>query len=255
MSDAESSESQSFGDWESEEDRYEAQSLFDYKTFTSINDAIIYDSSVYKFNIKEMIRIIGSDEMQIISLVNYIRSEVKRLYPIYSPLMYGANKPFLLHWGEPPVAQTRDYIEWPNEYGHGSSTVAEWIQHHIDEDKANASVFSVKLNNIDDTFIDLLKSNIMSKDFLKSEEYMKPVLPNDPFLSMLNEYCDIDEDDDETDNNILCSNLGDMSECQLRELLVKYQALHDSAINTNNLTLDKSGIIDKINEYRSLLNY
>ena len=253
MSDAESNESQSFGDWESEEDSYEVQSLFDYKTFTSINDAIIYDSSVYKFNIKEMIRIIGSDEIQIILLVNYIRSEVKVLYPIYSPLMYGANKPFLLHWGEPPVAQTRDYVEWPNEYGHGSSTVAEWIQHHINEDKSNTNVFNVKLNNIDDTFIDQLKSNIINKDFLKSEEYMKPVLPNDPFLFMLNEYCDIDEDDDDNDddNNNLCSNL---DESQLRELLVKYQALHDGAINTDNSTLDKTVIIDKINEYRSLLN-
>jgi len=257
MSDLDSNGSQSFGDWESEENSYEVQSLFDYKTFSSINEAITCDSSVYKFNIKEMIRTIGFDEIKIIMLINYIRSEVKRVYPIHSPLIYGANKPFLLHWGEPPVAQTRDYVEWPKEYGYGSSTVAEWIQHHIDEDKANTSVFNVKLNNIDDTFIDQLKSNIISKEFLKNEEYMKPILPDDPFLFMLNEYCDIDDvDDDDNDNdNMTPNNLEGMTESVLQVLLAKYQLLYDGGISNDTTSMDKTGIINKINEYRSLLNY
>ncbi len=38
------------------------------------------------------------------------------------------------HWGEKPQAQTRDLRELPAGFGQGSSTLAKWIQEHIDED-------------------------------------------------------------------------------------------------------------------------
>ena len=44
-------------------------------------------------------------------------------------------KPFPEHWGEVPMIQTRDYVEWPDGYGHGSGTVARWIADHIAQDK------------------------------------------------------------------------------------------------------------------------
>mmetsp|Transcript_22142 Transcript_22142/g.30424 ORF Transcript_22142/g.30424 Transcript_22142/m.30424 type:complete len:118 (-) Transcript_22142:924-1277(-) len=41
------------------------------------------------------------------------------------------------HWGEPPKIQTRDYRVLPGGYGYGSSTLAKWIQKHLDEDREN----------------------------------------------------------------------------------------------------------------------
>ncbi len=38
------------------------------------------------------------------------------------------------HWGEQPGDQTRDIVELPAGFGQGSSTLAKWIQEHIDED-------------------------------------------------------------------------------------------------------------------------
>ncbi len=48
-------------------------------------------------------------------------------------------KPFPAHWGAPPRAQTRDYVEWPDGYGHGSSTVARWIEGRLEQDRANSA--------------------------------------------------------------------------------------------------------------------
>ena len=39
-----------------------------------------------------------------------------------------------LHWGEKPQIQARDISELPAGFGQGSSTLATWIQEHIDED-------------------------------------------------------------------------------------------------------------------------
>lgn len=54
------------------------------------------------------------------------------------------NKAFPEHWGEPPMIQTRDYVEWPGGYGQGSGTVAQWISQNMEKDKeggaAKASV-------------------------------------------------------------------------------------------------------------------
>ena len=47
-----------------------------------------------------------------------------------------SSKPFPAHWGEPPKIQTRDYHELPGGYGHGSGTLAKWIQANLDKDAA-----------------------------------------------------------------------------------------------------------------------
>jgi hypothetical protein len=47
-----------------------------------------------------------------------------------------SEKPFPEHWGDPPAIQTRDYVEWPGGYGHGSSTVAHWIKSNMGKDEA-----------------------------------------------------------------------------------------------------------------------
>lgn len=47
-------------------------------------------------------------------------------------------KPFPAHWGEPPKVQTRDYRPLPDGYGHGSSTLANWIKTNLTKDAAAA---------------------------------------------------------------------------------------------------------------------
>lgn len=44
-------------------------------------------------------------------------------------------KAFPAHWGKPPDIQTMDYRPLPGGYGHGSSTLAGWIQRHLDRDQ------------------------------------------------------------------------------------------------------------------------
>jgi hypothetical protein len=44
-----------------------------------------------------------------------------------------APKKFPAHWGKPPEAQTMDYIPLPGGYGHGSSTMARWIQGNLNQ--------------------------------------------------------------------------------------------------------------------------
>ena len=43
-------------------------------------------------------------------------------------------KSYPAHWGDPPRIQTRDLRSLPGGYGQGSSTLAEWIQHNLDQD-------------------------------------------------------------------------------------------------------------------------
>ena len=45
---------------------------------------------------------------------------------------------FPAHWGPPPRIETRDYRKLPGDYGFGSSTLARWIQEHLDKDHAGA---------------------------------------------------------------------------------------------------------------------
>ena len=55
-----------------------------------------------------------------------------------------AQKPYPRHWGSPPQIQTQDYIPLPGGYGHGSSTLANWIQRKLDRDKRTPPVNSPK---------------------------------------------------------------------------------------------------------------
>ena len=41
-----------------------------------------------------------------------------------------------VHWGPPPVIQTKDYVELPGGYGHGSGTLRHWIATKMAEDEA-----------------------------------------------------------------------------------------------------------------------
>lgn len=44
-------------------------------------------------------------------------------------------KAFPAHWGKPPEIQTQDYVELPDGYGHGSSTVKHWINANLRKDR------------------------------------------------------------------------------------------------------------------------
>jgi hypothetical protein len=46
-------------------------------------------------------------------------------------------KPFPLHWGRPPLAQTKDLRPLPGDFGHGSSTLAAWVESNIKSDHSN----------------------------------------------------------------------------------------------------------------------
>jgi len=48
-------------------------------------------------------------------------------------------KKFPGHWGKPPEIQTQDYVELPDGYGHGSSTLKHWIGANLARDKATGS--------------------------------------------------------------------------------------------------------------------
>lgn len=48
-------------------------------------------------------------------------------------------KAFPAHWGKPPEIQTRDYVELPAGFGHGSSTIKHWIAANLAKDKSTDS--------------------------------------------------------------------------------------------------------------------
>lgn len=50
-----------------------------------------------------------------------------------------AAQDFPRHWGHPPAIQTRDMVALPGDYGHGSSTLANWIRQNLDRDAAGKS--------------------------------------------------------------------------------------------------------------------
>lgn len=52
--------------------------------------------------------------------------------PVAAPA--AARPRFPAHWGTPPRVQTMDYRPLPGGYGHGSSTLASWIQQNLDRD-------------------------------------------------------------------------------------------------------------------------
>ena len=52
---------------------------------------------------------------------------------------------FPYHWGQPPEIQTKDYVELPAGYGHGSSTLKHWIELNIEKDKLDKQLNGVKI--------------------------------------------------------------------------------------------------------------
>ena len=44
-------------------------------------------------------------------------------------------KSFPEHWGQPPQIQTRDYVDLPESFGKGSSTLRNWIKGKLEKDK------------------------------------------------------------------------------------------------------------------------
>ncbi len=56
----------------------------------------------------------------------------------YSP----SGKPFPANWSEPPEIQTKDYRQLPYGYGHGSSTLHNWIIKNRESD------FQSRWNNL-----------------------------------------------------------------------------------------------------------
>ena len=54
------------------------------------------------------------------------------------PIKPGAGrKAYPKHWGAPPRLQTKDLRPLPGGFGHGSSTLAKWIQKNLDNDAKN----------------------------------------------------------------------------------------------------------------------
>jgi len=51
-------------------------------------------------------------------------------------LQAAETKAFPSHWGTTPAIQTRDYVELPGGYGHGSSTLAKWIAGNLTKDQS-----------------------------------------------------------------------------------------------------------------------
>jgi hypothetical protein len=47
-----------------------------------------------------------------------------------------AAQSFPKHWGNPPAIQTRDLVALPGGYGHGSTTLANWIRQNLERDAA-----------------------------------------------------------------------------------------------------------------------
>ena len=43
------------------------------------------------------------------------------------------------HWGQPPLAQTRDLVPLPGDYGRGSGTLRRWILEKMAEDEATTA--------------------------------------------------------------------------------------------------------------------
>ena len=51
---------------------------------------------------------------------------------------------FPSHWGQPPLRQTRDYVELPNPYGFGSGTLRKWIEDKLAEDIASSGTAAAR---------------------------------------------------------------------------------------------------------------
>ena len=63
---------------------------------------------------------------------------------------------FPSHWGQPPLRQTRDYVELPNPYGFGSGTLRKWIEDKLAEDIASSGTATAR-SAADETQTNMLR--------------------------------------------------------------------------------------------------
>ena len=54
---------------------------------------------------------------------------------VLAPVIVEATRLYPKHWGDPPKIQTKDYRKLPEPYGHGSSTLYNWIKKNQKADK------------------------------------------------------------------------------------------------------------------------
>ena len=55
---------------------------------------------------------------------------------IQNNLLKDAMNRFPVHWGAPPVGQTKDIRELPGGYGYGSTTMFKWIEEQMKADES-----------------------------------------------------------------------------------------------------------------------
>lgn len=56
-------------------------------------------------------------------------------FVLAATLLAEITKEFPVRWGPPPEIQTRDYVELPGGFGHGSSTLKHWIAANLAKDQ------------------------------------------------------------------------------------------------------------------------
>lgn len=63
--------------------------------------------------------------------------EVPEIVVCEKPSWMGDSNGFPEHWGERPQIETRDYRKLPDPFGHGSSTLYNWIRKNQEKDFAD----------------------------------------------------------------------------------------------------------------------
>ena len=112
---------------------------------------------------------------------------------------------FPSHWGQPPLRQTRDYVELPNPYGFGSGTLRKWIEEKLAEDNIanDGGTVSTTRSAVDETTQDTnnklqqwpelnlvgstgedAKFAILAATTTKEEEMNVFILPEDSMVTM-----------------------------------------------------------------------
>ena len=80
-------------------------------------------------------------------------------------------KAYPIHWGEPPMVQTRDYRQLPGGYGMGSGTLARWISKNMEADKKNPERLKEQIAATKSEIILLEKEVADMKDFMKRARF------------------------------------------------------------------------------------
>tara|TARA_B100000212_G_scaffold119359_1_gene89214 strand:+ start:1379 stop:2221 length:843 start_codon:yes stop_codon:yes gene_type:complete len=113
---------------------------------------------------------------------------------------------FPVHWGKPPLAQTKDLRPLPGGFGMGSSTLADWIKGNIAEDKENGKfpdnrkpyeLSEIEKQNpkkIERETLEAVKEgklsikdarkklDVLRKEMAKKGEFKRPVRPQRPAI-------------------------------------------------------------------------